>query len=283
MGLWNLRKVATILDELCIAEGREVENLAEWIWKETMGLSTLIETNLSKKEEEILFNAIHRLAAGEPVQYIAGHSWFYGIKLKVTPDVLIPRPETEELVQWILTDLKNSPGKEVRILDIGTGSGCIAIALKKHLNNRATIIATDISFLALEVASENSLLCGGDIKFIQQDYLKEELHDLGLFDIIVSNPPYISKSLVGEEIPILLRYEPSLALYPGGEDPDIFYKRIAASGMGSLFPGAACYMEMNEFRADQIQSYFRDRGWSDIEARKDLQGVVRMLKVKTIL
>jgi len=269
MGLWNLKKVASTLDGLRIAEGREVENLAGWIWEEIMGLSKLAEANLGATEEERIFNAIDRLAAGEPVQYIAGHAWFYGIKLKVTPEVLIPRPETEELVHWILSDIKNSRGKEIRILDIGTGSGCIAIALKKHLKNPASILAADISVHALEVARENALLTGVDINFIQQDFLKEGLHDLGMFDIIVSNPPYISLPLAGEEITNRLSYEPALALYPMGEDPDIFYKRIAASGMVSLFPGAACFIEMNEFRADQIQSYFRDLGWSYIETRKD--------------
>ena len=119
-----------------------------------------------------------------------------------------------------------------------------------------------------------------EIKFIQQDFLKEGFLDLGMFDIIVSNPPYISDSLVGEDFLNRLSYEPATALYPDDDDPDIFYKRIAFTATGSLFPGAACYMEMNEFRVEQIQSYFRDMKWASIESRKDLQGAERMLKAR---
>ena len=131
MGIWNLNKLANTLSELRIAEGRELHNLSIWIWEETMGYSTTLDINLTPEEEKKLHDSIHRIAAGEPVQYIAGHAWFYGMKLKVTPDVLIPRPETEELVDWILKEIKKGPGNSIRILDIGTGSGCIAIALKK--------------------------------------------------------------------------------------------------------------------------------------------------------
>ncbi|MEO6130566.1 MAG: peptide chain release factor N(5)-glutamine methyltransferase, partial [Saprospiraceae bacterium] len=129
MGIWNLKKVALAIHELGITDTREGENLAGWIWEEIMVLPISAEIDLSNSQEEKIVEIIYRLSTGEPIQYIAGHAWFYGIKLKVTPDVLIPRPETEELVAWILEDLKNTGHDKIRILDIGTGSGCIAIAL----------------------------------------------------------------------------------------------------------------------------------------------------------
>jgi release factor glutamine methyltransferase len=278
MGIWNLKKVISVLEDREIADDREAQNLAGWIWEEIMGWSPSESRDLNSEEEEKLAVSIARLTVGEPVQYISGYAWFYGIKLKVTPDVLIPRPETEELVEWILKDLKNFREKTIRILDIGTGSGCIVIALKKHLGEKADIIAMDISQSALNVAAENAIATNTTIKFIQRDFLKDSLNDLGQFDIIVSNPPYILYQEAGNEITDQLRYEPSVALYPAGDDPNVFYSGIAETCMKYLFPHGACYVEMNEFRVDQIQQYFKDNGWDKIEIRKDLQGSNRMLK-----
>ena len=278
MGIWDLRKIASMLKDRNIAEGRESDNLAGWLWEEMLGKRNDSGSNLSSWEETKLLITFDRLASGEPVQYITGHAWFYGIKLKVTPDVLIPRPETEELVEWILSDIKNSSKKQLRILDIGTGSGCIAIALKKHLKSEVELFAIDISENALEIAKENAMMSEVEIKLFRKDYLHDDLSDLDKFDIIVSNPPYISKSLAGESLVNQLKHEPSLALYPVGDDPDIFYRRIAEQGLLILVPGGTCYVEMNEFRADLIPSYFEQFGWVGVETRKDLQGAPRMLK-----
>ncbi|MFZ1676632.1 MAG: peptide chain release factor N(5)-glutamine methyltransferase [Saprospiraceae bacterium] len=280
MGIWNLRKVVFALEELKIALAREAENLAGWVWEEIMEFSPNAELNLTQDQENKIATILQRILAGEPVQYIAGHAWFYGIKLKVTPDVLIPRPETEELVDWIIKDLKNVEKKEIRILDIGTGSGCIPIALKKHLKDKVAVFAIDISGPALDVALLNARSFNVEIKFSQMDFLTEDPRDLGLFDVIVSNPPYVHHDYAASEKINQLRFEPSLALYPSGEDPDIFYKKIANSCNEYLVSGGACYLEINEFRVPQIQNYFENGKWEDISIRKDLQHTNRMLKAR---
>ncbi|MEP6792699.1 MAG: peptide chain release factor N(5)-glutamine methyltransferase [Saprospiraceae bacterium] len=281
MGIWNLRKIVSVLEELKIAEAREAENLAGWVWEEIMGFSPLAELNLTHGEEEKITGVFDRISAGEPVQYIAGHTWFYGIKLKVTPDVLIPRPETEELVAWVIEDLKNVEKKEIRILDIGTGSGCIPIVLKMNLKDRASVFAIDISGPALDIASVNARSFKLEIKFSQKDFLTEDIRDLGLFDVIVSNPPYVSRDFDQNEKINQLRFEPSLAIYPPGDDPNVFYEKIANSCKKYLVPGGSCYLEMNEYRANQIEGYFGNGQWKDIMIRKDLQGAERMLKVRS--
>ncbi|HZV68301.1 MAG TPA: peptide chain release factor N(5)-glutamine methyltransferase [Saprospiraceae bacterium] len=281
MGIWNLKKVAGAISDLDISDGREAENLAGWVWEEIMGFSSADEINTTPDQEEKITSSIKRIAAGEPVQYIAGHAWFYGMRLNVTPDVLIPRPETEELVAWIIEDVKNIPSKDIRILDIGTGSGCISIALKKLLKNKTDIVAIDISKPALEVASGNAHLYGLDINFIQRDFLNDELQGLGLFDVIVSNPPYISNEYKESSVSKQLQFEPEIALYPRGDDPVIFYKKIASACRELLAPGGAIYLEMNEFRAEEIRDCFQKGEWAEIRIRKDLQGAERMLRVRS--
>jgi release factor glutamine methyltransferase len=280
MGFWSIKQVASKLKGLSVAEGREAESLAQWIWEDIMGLPIHVEKELREEEEKKIRNVIDRVVTGEPIQYIAGHAWFYGLKLKVTPSVLIPRPETEELVHWVLEDLRKSDRKEFTILDIGTGSGCIPIILKKQLGNRIRIVGIDISPEALNIARDNAKLYETNIEFIEQDFLKQGLEGLGKFDVIISNPPYISKSLAGEEIIKVLKYEPTIALFPDQDDPDIFYKRVAGLSMESLHHNSMCYLEMNEFRADQIRTYFTNPIWAEVEIRKDLQGKDRLLKAE---
>jgi release factor glutamine methyltransferase len=280
MGIWNLKKVIDEMDRLGIEEGRERENVASWLWEEVMLFPSTKEKELTQNEEEKLRNAFQRLKEGEPVQYIAGHAWFYGMKLKVSPDVLIPRPETEELVQWVLEDIKKNSLNRIRILDIGTGSGCIPIAIKKQLADKVEMTAIDISEPALTIAIENARTNNAAIQFVNRNFLIEELHDLGNFDIIISNPPYISLQSNEAERSQLLRFEPASALYATGDDPDIFYKKIASAGKKYLLPAGKCYVEMNEFRTDQIRSCFQDEGWTFIEMRKDMQGVSRLLKAE---
>ncbi len=281
MGIWNLRKIISAIEEQKIAEAREVESLAGWVWEEIMEFKPGSELNLSTDQEEKIATVLDRISAGEPVQYIAGHTWFYGIKLKVTPDVLIPRPETEELVDWILEDIKRVPRRDIRILDIGTGSGCIPIALKMQLNDSASVFGIDVSKPALDIARYNILSYNLDIKLDQKDFLTDGLSELGLFDIIVSNPPYVTVDFEEAAKINQIRFEPSIALYAPGDDADIFYKKIANYCKRYLVEGGLCYLEMNEFRANQIQSYFRSSQWTESAIRKDLQGAERMLKVKS--
>lgn len=278
MDIWNLNRVIRTIQDMNMTEDREAENLAGWLWEEVMGFSLAKEKVLTAFEEEKLKHSLQRLSSGEPVQYIAGHAWFYGLKLEVSPAVLIPRPETEELVSWVLDDVKWSSKKVIRILDIGTGSGCMAIALKHHLKDKASVFAIDISPTAIEVATSNAITLGLEIHFEERDFLREDLFDLRLFDVIVSNPPYVSADFQSVEKINALRFEPGLALYPVGEDQDIFYKRIAQTCKAFLAEGAACYMEINEFRAGQIGSYFQDMLWSNITFKKDMQGETRLMR-----
>lgn len=278
MDVWNIARIAGHLEELHLASGREATSLGRWIWTEILQKSQL-ESSVLGSEEAVMLDAVfQRLALGEPPQYIAGHAWFYGMKFNVNPDVLIPRPETEELVEWILKDCKLNPADRIRILDIGTGSGCIPVVLKKKLGDRALVYGMDISPKALEVAKGNANLHAVEVEWILRDYLAEGLEGLGVFDVLVSNPPYVSRELAGAEIVSRLKYEPDLALYPPGTDPDIFYKRISEQGRLSLVSGGCCYLEINEFRVGEIERYFVRQAWDGVEMRKDMQGLPRMLK-----
>lgn len=278
MDIWNLTRVADRLEELDIAIDREAMSLARWIWEEILLFEKGAEKELIPEDLNKLTHVIDRLLHGEPVQYITGHSWFYGQKFKVNNDVLIPRPETEELVEWIIGDFKNNTGRTLRILDIGTGSGCIAIVLKNYFGARAEVMAMDISGRALQVAKFNALNLGADVHFLQQDFLERGFEGLGVFDIIVSNPPYISRALSGDSILSGLKYEPGLALYPVGHDPDVFYKKISREAGDYLEAGGACYLELNEFRAETIEHYFLIDQWNGVEVRIDMQGLPRMIR-----
>lgn len=278
MDIWNVARIADRLEALDIAVDREAVSMARWIWTDILGHKQSADLAFDAAQEQILESVIQRLVNGEPVQYIAGHAWFYGLKFKVTPDVLIPRPETEELVEWILADHRTSHAGEIRILDIGTGSGCIAIALARQLGHRAIVTAMDISSKALEIALHNATANDVPIETVQRNLLKQGLLGLGSFDIIVSNPPYVSRELAGQDIIYKLKYEPELALYPDGSDPDVFYKLICEQAGEVLRPGGHCYVELNEFRAQEIEGYFAKRRWEGVEVRIDLQGMPRMLK-----
>lgn len=278
MDIWSVSRIADQLEQLHIAVDREATSLARWLWEDVMGLSSMAEIELREDQLQQLKVAVHRLEMGEPVQYIAGHAWFYGYSFKVDRHVLIPRPETEELVEWVLSYCKATPKGKLRILDIGTGSGCIAVVLKKRLGDRAEVVAIDISPEALEIARINSRQLQAPVEFMLRDFLNEGLSGLGRFDIIVSNPPYVSKTIAGEEVIARLKYEPDAALYPIGPDPDIFYQKISAEGLPGLFAGGSCFVEINEFKAREIEGYFKSSGWEGVEIRIDLQGMPRMLK-----
>lgn len=279
MDVWNINRVADRLEELDIAIDREAISLARWIWEDILDLAKNQDQVLGDEKQKVLAQVFDRLLAGEPIQYIAGHAWFYGLKFNVNRDVLIPRPETEELVEWILADTSGIKGP-LRILDIGTGSGCIAITLKSKSNRACEVVALDISDKALQMARTNALLHQAEVHFLPRDFLKDGFHDLGAFDIIVSNPPYISKSLVDQDVLHRLRYEPSTALYPEGYDPDVFYRKIIREADRHLKEDGTCYMELNEFRAEAIEADAKNVGWKRVEVRIDLQGLPRMIRLQ---
>ncbi len=278
MGVYSLNKVKELIRPFHLSDDREVDNLAIWVWEEGMSISGVVEKSLSEAEEKKLFQQIDRLSKGEPVQYIVGHTWFFGLKLKVNPHVLIPRPETEELVEWIIADYVSTT-VPLRILDIGTGSGCIAIVLKNYFKSRASVYALDVSKEALEVAKENASSLSVEIEFLEHDFIRDGLTGLPEFDIIVSNPPYIDLSSIDEESFGGIYHEPATALFPEGDDPDIFYKKVGEILRNHIGKGGACYLELNEFRSTEIRNSFKKQGWGEGETRKDMQGKERMLKI----
>ncbi len=229
---------------------------------------------------------LSRLLQREPVQYVLGRTVFFGLPLEVDPAVLIPRQETEELVAWVLDDHPGAAdaggsGREAapcRVLDIGTGSGCIAIALKVQRAD-LEVDALDISGSALAVARRNAAAQGVEIRFHQVDMLdREGWRDLGRYDIIVSNPPYIAQSERSRMPPEVLEHEPHLALFAGGEDAQRFVREIAAFARGHLRPAGRLYLEINEFHAEESEALLRAAGFLDVELRRDLNGKYRMLR-----
>jgi release factor glutamine methyltransferase len=232
---------------------------------------------LNQDEQILAWTVENRLLAGEPVQYITGIADFYGLQLRVTPDVLIPRPETEELVENILSD--HAEGKVLNVLDIGTGSGCIALALKHKRPNWA-ITAIDVSEGALAVVQENCERLGLELQSSKVDVLTAmESGALSnrKFDLIVSNPPYIPPSELAKMGKSTIAHEPELALFVTENDPLLFYREIAKFGKAHLTDGGSIYYEVNEFRARPVVELLEGMGYAGVEIHKDLQGKDRIV------
>lgn len=227
------------------------------------------------------FSALAGLEKYKPVQYITGETVFYGQKLKVNENVLIPRPETEELADWVINDLKNFPGfagKKIRILDIGTGSGCLAIALKKNLP-MAVVSALDISDEALSVARENALNNNAEIFFFNADILKPgTLAGFAAYDVIVSNPPYVRPSEKKMMSKNVLDYEPHIALFAPGENALLYYEAVVNFAKTHLAGNGYIYFEINEGLGGKIKDFLAGEKFSGITLRKDLSGKDRMIK-----
>jgi len=231
---------------------------------------------LSLEEKEKFEFAIGMLSLHEPIQYIIGETEFFGLKFKVNKNVLIPRPETEELVQWILDDVRESKNPpNLKILDIGTGSGCIAISLAKHLPN-AEIFALDISEIALKTARENAGLNKVNVNFIQADILNLEALT-GKFDVIVSNPPYVREMEKVEMHRNVLDNEPDMALYVKDNDPLIFYGIIAKLAQAGLQKNGNLYFEINQYLANETEEILKNSGFETV-LKQDIFGNYRMLK-----
>jgi release factor glutamine methyltransferase len=267
------------LDDLYPKE--EVTFFAFWALSELMGFSRsdmILRKDERISESEILtfIRIVKRLKKYEPIQYILGATEFYGMRLKVNKNVLIPRPETEELVDWI--KLSHSQNHELKILDIGTGSGCIPIALKKHLP-KSKVSGIDVSESALELAKENASANQVEVDFSNIDIRnKEEWKPLGKFDIIVSNPPYVLDKEKSEMRKNVLDYEPELALFVEDDDPLIFYRYILDFTQSHLETDGEIYFELNENFGDDLKELCQQKGFGNCELKKDLSGKIRMLR-----
>lgn len=218
---------------------------------------------------------LSQLKKEKPIQYILGETEFYGLRFLVNENTLIPRPETEELVQWII-ESQNKSSQEITILDIGTGSGCIPIAIKKNLSN-ANVSAIDVSKEALLVAERNALLNEVAIHFIHQDILQTEALKT-FYDVIVSNPPYV-RDIEKEEIKKnVLDYEPHLALFVTNEDALLFYRKIAQLAKHSLTPNGYLFFEINQYLGLETVSLLQDLGFQNVTLKKDIYGNDRMIR-----
>ncbi len=225
-----------------------------------------------EKKNLFLFKLI-QLKEHKPIQYILGETEFYGMRFFVNENVLIPRPETEELIEWILNDVENA---ELKILDIGTGSGCIPVVLKNNLPN-AAICALDFSEKAIEMAQINAEYHQTEIQFLQNDFLNMDFKELPEFDIIVSNPPYISefeKSAMDENV---VKFEPHLALFVPDKNPLVFYERIIEFAKQKLKPNGKIYVEINQNLAKETKELFQNN-FENTELKKDISGSFRMIK-----
>ena len=214
-----------------------------------------------------------------PIQYILNQAHFFGLIFQVNEHVLIPRPETEELVFWVLQDLKAKKLENAKVLDIGTGSGCIAISVKKNFSS-VQMSAIDVSVTALEVAIANALMNKVDVNFIEDDILTSNGNSG--YDLIVSNPPYVRKLEMSDMEKNVIDFEPHLALFVEDEDPLLFYCAIADFASKNLSPSGTLYLEINEFLSKQTVELLKHKLFKNIEVKKDMQGKDRMIKASVV-
>lgn len=264
---------------------REAQSVSRLVFEKTAtagGLSP--ESTYDAAQLQQLNGVLAELLRGVPVQYVLGEAYFYDFKLAVNPSVLIPRPETEELVSWIIATAKNYAGSNPRLLDIGTGSGCIALACKRHLPTW-TVEAMDASPQALQTASDNATALKlnidcwlGDITMpstIQKPYSAA-----GRYDFIVSNPPYILETEAASMPAQVVNFEPAMALFTGNDDPLYFYRKIMTFAATALQPDGYLFFECSEYYADKISSLPECHSFQQAELRHDLQGKPRMWRAR---
>lgn len=255
----------------------EIDAMAFWTIESCLNLSRSAyklkkDRYLSTDEVSVIKNVVSRLKKNEPIQYIFGETNFYGLPFLVNENCLIPRPETEELVSWILEDPKAS------LLDIGTGSGCIAISIAKK--TKANVFGLDISKKALEIAKKNAKMNNVLVQFSQANIL--DLDKFDKVDIIVSNPPYVLESDKKMMECNVLDYEPHNALFVSDNDALIFYKKIVEIASKSLNKNGFIYFEIHESKAAEIIDLLAKNNFSNIELRKDLQNKDRMIKAQFV-
>ena len=283
---------------LSLYDEREAKAIVRLVLEERFGLTLAemlgdieIRDNRYKIGEEELENMMRRLEQGEPVQYVLGVAWFYGHQFHVEPGVLIPRPETEMLVEWAMEgdiqikdkEIKEAPrrGKNVLdVLDIGTGSGCIAISLALGLPS-ASVVAWDVSDAALRIARANAEQLGAEVSFVKQDALAAP-DDIARWDVIVSNPPYVCASEAAQMEPHVLEHEPREALFVPDNDALLFYRAIARYACRALKPGGRLFFEINPLYAAELFSLLKSMGFAEVELRDDQFGKCRMIKTLKI-
>lgn len=255
--------------------------ITKWVFEKLVLVNTLdqaaaFEKELHEHNRQQLEIALASLLQHKPVQYVLGETWFYNLKFLVNEQVLIPRPETEELVQWVIDDCRggqNNPG----IIDIGTGSGCIAIALQKKLP-QATTTAIDLSAGALNLAQRNAAALNAPVNFMQVDFLNEkEWTSLPKFDIIISNPPYIPEQEKNVMDANVLLYEPHTALFVPDKTPLIFYEKMLAFAKSHLAHNGSVYLEVHKAHAMQTKALFEST-FKSVVLQKDISGNDRMVK-----
>jgi release factor glutamine methyltransferase len=255
----------------------EVMTMAQLTLEKLFGISRndmLMEkpVSIARQQTEVLENVIARINKHEPIQYILGEAEFFGRHFIVTPAVLIPRPETEELVREIISIARSGS----QILDIGTGSGCIPVTLALEITN-ATLVATDVSSDALHIAKENALRHDAKVMFMQHDVLKEEFPFTDL-DVVVSNPPYIAVAEKEQMKDNVVQYEPHVALFVPDNDPLLFYRIIAAKAKLSLKRGGVLIVEINERFGKEVSNLFNLQGFKEVIVLKDITGKDRMVR-----
>ena len=264
---------------------KEIDSLCMIVLADVTGTSSakikaFPELGIPAEQAERINKILIRLKAGEPVQYVLGHTEFYGLPFKVNPSVLIPRPETEELVEWAILSVGSSRLTVGNILDIGTGSGCIAISLKKNLVD-AQVSAIDISTEALKTGKENAELNDVNINFIEADILNQTNSPLtNHYTLIISNPPYVTLDDKKQMHTKVTDFEPHTALFVPENDPLIFYKAIADFALTHLKKGGLLFFEINESYGEQIVELLDNKLFKNIELRKDMSGKFRMVKAQ---
>ena len=262
-----------------IYEASEVESFFYIILENKNNLKRIdlalnVDLEFSETEIELWNDILNKLTKEIPIQYILGTTHFYDLEFEVNPNVLIPRPETEELIDWIIKE--NSANTNLKILDIGTGSGCIAISLAKNMKN-AKVSALDVSIKALATAQKNAVKNNVNINFIHKNIL--ETNDLNQeFDIIVSNPPYVRNLEKHEINKNVLNNEPHLALFVEDDDALIFYKKIAELAQVNLAQNGQLFFEINQYLGYETKNLLEKMNFKNIELRQDIYGNDRMIK-----
>ncbi len=268
----------------------ELISFIKIIFSDIFGMSSvdlILKENktFSKEDFQKLKRIIARLKKYEPLQYITGFTEFYGLRFKVSPDVLIPRPETEELVDLVIKENRDPAGFEnpqglLRILDIGTGSGCIAVSLAKNIA-KASVFAIDISTKALDIAKINASDNSVKVSFVQKDILKGVSGvEKQKYDIIVSNPPYVTISEKEKMQKNVLDYEPEQALFVKDEKPLVFYEAVARFAKQNLSEQGKLYLEINERFGSEVKELLLSFGFLSVEILKDINGKYRIVKAK---
>lgn len=272
-----------------IYDKREARNIADMVMESITGYkkseriihkTSSLNNELSERLEKYIID----LEKQKPVQYVLKEAWFYGMNFYVDENVLIPRPETEELVNWVVEEIHSSESvgwnRRTIILDVGTGSGCIPISLKKAIPS-TEVWGCDVSELALNVARINSAKLGHLVDFQGLDFLDPvQRNQLPHVNILVSNPPYVPEKDKESMHPNVLKYEPHIALFVPDNDPLIFYRAIADFGLHRMHKDGIIFIEIHEDLAPALEDLFTSSGYSRIEVRRDMQGKERMMKIQ---